>query len=152
MVEYRGVWSRDEVTRFLETTEIPVRIGTLRPDGSQWIVPLWFRYRAGMIECATAADAHVVDFLRATPDVAFDVSTNTIPYRGIRGTGTVSITEDTDKAVLRALVDRYLGDSDSRLATTLLDTDRNEVCLQIEPQEVYSWDFTARMSDINPLS
>ncbi len=145
MTEFRGVWDEAGVEAFLQEATIPVRLATRRPDGSLWPVTLWYRYRDGALECATGSNAAVVRFLRREPAVGFDISTNDVPYRGIRGTGTVEIAPDEDKAVLRALIERYLGDTDSPLATRLLDDDREEVRIRIEPREIYSWDYSERM-------
>ncbi|AUX10222.1 pyridoxamine 5'-phosphate oxidase-related FMN-binding protein [Halalkaliarchaeum desulfuricum] len=146
MTEYRGSWTAEEVEDFLEEAKIPVRLATTRPDGSMWIVTLWFRYRDGSLECATQENSAVVRFLRNDPEVAFEVSTNQIPYRGIRGTGVTTVSTDSDKRVLRDLVDRYLGDTDSSLAKWLLSEDRSEVSIRIDMQDVYSWDYSDRMN------
>ncbi len=146
MTDFRGAWTGDEVETFLHGTTVPVRIATRRPDGSMWIVTLWYRYRDGVLECATQASADLVGFLRADPDVAFDISTNEMPYRGIRGTGRATFSAENGKEVLRDLVERYLGGADSSLARWLLADERDEVCIRIDPQEVYSWDYSDRMS------
>ena len=145
MVTFSGAWSADEVERFLREVRIPVRLAVTRPDGSLWTVALWYRYRDGTLECATWASADVVRFLRADPAVAFDVSTNDPPYRGVRGNGTASLAPDEEKAVLRSLVERYLGDTGSPLARWLLDEEREEVRVRIEPDRVHSWDYSDRM-------
>ncbi|WP_255171102.1 pyridoxamine 5'-phosphate oxidase family protein [Natrononativus amylolyticus] len=145
MPEFRGVWDREAVTAFLREVTIPLRLATRRPDGSLWVVPLWYRYRDGGFECATAADAHVVGFLETDPAVGFDVSTNAVPYRGVRGNGTATLAPDTNKDTLRALLERYLGGTETPLAERLLDEDREEVRIRLEPATVYSWDYTARM-------
>jgi nitroimidazol reductase NimA-like FMN-containing flavoprotein (pyridoxamine 5'-phosphate oxidase superfamily) len=147
MTEFRGSWSDEEVTTFLRETTVPIRLATHRPDESLWLVALWYRYRDGSFECATGADADVVRFLRSDSEVAFDVSTNQPPYRGVRGNGTASLSPDRDKAVLRDLVERYLGGTDSELAGRLLDDEREEVRIRINPRVVYSWDYTERMRD-----
>ncbi|WP_226004519.1 pyridoxamine 5'-phosphate oxidase family protein [Natrinema salinisoli] len=144
MTEFRGAWTEEETDAFLQETTVPIRIATHRPDGSLWLVTLWYRYRDGVLECATQANADVVRFLRTDPEIAFDISTNRIPYRGIRGNGTVEI-DDDGRPVLRDLVERYLDDTDSSLAEWLLDEDREEVALRIEPREIYSWDYSERM-------
>ncbi|MDF9744949.1 pyridoxamine 5'-phosphate oxidase family protein [Natrinema salsiterrestre] len=144
MTEFRGTWTEDETGAFLQETTVPIRIATHRPDGSLWLVTLWYRYRDGVLECATRANADVVRFLRDDPEIAFDISTNRIPYRGIRGNGTVEI-DDDGRPVLRDLVERYLGGTDSSLAEWLLDEDRDEVAIRIEPRESYSWDYSERM-------
>jgi nitroimidazol reductase NimA-like FMN-containing flavoprotein (pyridoxamine 5'-phosphate oxidase superfamily) len=144
MPEFRGAWTEDETGTFLEETTVPIRIATHRPDGSLWLVTLWYRYRDGSLECATQASADVVRFLRNDPEIAFDISTNRIPYRGIRGNGVVEI-DDDGRPVLRDLVERYLGGTDSSLAEWLLEDDREEVAIRIEPNEIYSWDYSERM-------
>lgn len=146
MTEYRGAWDSEAVEGFLQRQHIPIRIATQRPDESLWLVSLWYRYEDGAIECASSASAHVVDFLQASPHVAFEVSTNEIPYRGVRGNGNASVEPDSEKAVLRSLIERYLGGTDSDLAAWLLDERRSEVRIRIDPDTVYSWDYSERMA------
>lgn len=145
MTEFRGAWTADEVDDFLQEVTIPIRIATHRPDESLWVVTLWYRYRDGRFECATWANADIVRYLRNDSEVAFDVSTNDPPYRGIRGNGTTALSSDDDKAVLRSLIERYLGGTDSRLAEWLLNDAREEVRIHIRPQTIYSWDYADRM-------
>lgn len=149
MTEFRGTWGEDDVEDFLQGAAIPIRLATTRPDGSLWLVTLWYRYRDGAFECATQADADVVGFLRNDRSVAFDVSTNRVPYRGVRGSGTATITADGATETLRDLVERYLGDTDSSLARWLLSEDREEVRIRIDPSAIYSWDYGERMSDVS---
>ncbi|MFA9417281.1 pyridoxamine 5'-phosphate oxidase family protein [Natrinema sp. HArc-T2] len=145
--DFRGTWSEPEVETFLQEVTIPLRVATQRPDGSLWLVTLWYRYRDGRLECATGASSALVRFLRHEPAVAFEVSTNDVPYRGIRGNGTAELEPDHDKAVLRALLERYLGGTDSDLAVWLLDDAREEIRIRIEPHEIYSWDYSERMGE-----
>jgi len=148
MPNYRGAWSRDEVEAFLEDARIPIRLATHRPDETMWVVTLWFRYANDAIECATWANAKIVEFLRNDSEIGFDISTNQPPYRGVRGNGTTSLATDRDKTVLRALLERYFGDTDSELAEWLLDDEREEIRIRIRPREIYSWDYSERMKDI----
>ncbi|AGB16819.1 Pyridoxamine 5''-phosphate oxidase [Halovivax ruber XH-70] len=149
MTEFRGTWSEDDVEIFLQETTVPIRLATHRPDGSLWVVTLWYRYRDGVFECATQADAAVAGFLRNDPSVAFDVSTNRVPYSGIRGNGTVTISTDGARDTLQELVERYLDGTDSSLAQWLLDDEREEVRIRIEPSTIYSWDYAERMRDVS---
>lgn len=147
MTEFRGAWTDEEVEAFLQRTTVPIRVSTHRPDETLWIVALWYRYRDGSFECATGADADVVRYLRNDAGVAFEVSTNDPPYRGVRGNGSASLAPDEDKAVLRDLVERYLGGTDSPLAESLLSDDREEVRIRIRPEVIYSWDYSDRMAE-----
>ena len=145
-MELRGNLSMDAVERFLETTTVPLRLSCHRPDGSLWMLSLWYRYRDGSLECATSATADVVTFLERDSEVAFEISTNDPPYQGVRGNGTATITPDPEKATLSALLERYLETTDSPLAKRLLAPEREEVTITIEPEVVYGWDYTERMA------
>ncbi|MFP8889259.1 pyridoxamine 5'-phosphate oxidase family protein [Natrialbaceae archaeon A-CW2] len=144
----RGSLTREEIDDYLSSTTVPVRLACHTPSGGLWMLSLWYRYRDGALECATAADANVVEYLEGDPTVAFEISSNQPPYIGVRGAGTASISPDPEKSVLRALLERYLGGTDSQLADTLLDESREEVVITVEPQTVYGWDFSDRMRDV----
>jgi len=148
MTDYSGAWSEAGVQAFLAETTVPIRLATNRPDESLWIVTLWFRYHDEGFECATWANAAVVRYLRNDSEVGFDVSTNEPPYRGVRGTGTASISRDEGKETLRALLERYLGGTESGLARWLLDDEREEVRIHVHPRQVYSWDYSERMAEV----
>ena len=141
----RGMLTQDSVESFLTESTIPVRLGCRTPNDRLWIVALWYRFDGGSIQCATAAQADIVRYLQRNPDVAFDVSTNDPPYRGVRGNGTASVDADPEKEVLRGLLDRYLGGDESPLARRLLSDDRDEVTITVEPESVYGWDYSERM-------
>ena len=156
MVRYTGTWDADGVAAFLDEVAVPVRIACRTPAGGLWIVSLWYRREdeeagdALGLQCATGADAEIVRYLEHDPDIAFEVSTDRPPYRGVRGNGRVALAPDEDKATLRALLERYLGGTDSALADRLLDPDRDEVRLTLHPDRVYSWDFSDSMADVAP--
>jgi hypothetical protein len=150
MTDFTGVWSEDEVEAFLQEVRIPIRISTHRSDDSLWPVTVWYRYRNRGFECATQATADLIHILENDPAVGIDVSTNDAPYRGIRGTGTAVLSRDGGEEVLRDLIQRYLGGTDSSLAQRLLSGDREEVLIRIDPDEIYSWDYTDRMKGVDP--
>jgi nitroimidazol reductase NimA-like FMN-containing flavoprotein (pyridoxamine 5'-phosphate oxidase superfamily) len=105
-----------------------------------------YRYRDDALWCATSASADVVGYLRHDDAVAFEVSENEPPYRGVRGDGTATVEPDPGKELLRALLERYLGGTDSGLAAWLLREDREEVRVRIDPDRAYAWDYSDRMS------
>lgn len=144
----RGALSRSEIETLLEEMVVPLRLACRTPAGTLWMLSLWFRYRVDeeVIQCATAADADIVSFLDADDHVAFEVSTNEPPYRGVRGNGTATIDPDPEKEVLRGLLDRYLETTESDFGRWLLRDDRREVTLTIDPSVVSGWDFTDRMA------
>ncbi|CQR48799.1 MULTISPECIES: pyridoxamine 5'-phosphate oxidase family protein [Haloferax] len=144
-----GPWSRDRVDHFLADATVPVRLSCRTPADDLWMLSLWYEWDPEAVElrCATSADADVVRFLRARDDVAFEISTNDPPYRGVRGRGTATVEPDAEKDVLRRLIARYLGDTDSELAKRLLSPERDEVVIRIRPERVHTWDYAARMKE-----
>jgi nitroimidazol reductase NimA-like FMN-containing flavoprotein (pyridoxamine 5'-phosphate oxidase superfamily) len=148
-VEVRGPWTRPAAERFLAEATVPIRLACREPDAGPWMLSLWYAYdeRDGRFWCCTTADADVVAFLEADPEVAFEVSTNDPPYRGVRGRGTATVEPDPEKAGLRALLERYLGGTDSPLARRLLAPEREEVRILIDPTKLYAWDYTERMPE-----
>ncbi len=145
MVTLTGDLSREEVAAFLDEATVPLRLACHTNDGNPWIVTLWYVHRDGELYCATSADSQVVKFLRSDSAIAFDVSTNDPPYRGVRGHGNATVKEDEDKTLLRELAQRYLGGTDSPLARRLLSPDREEVRVRVSPERLYGWDYTERM-------
>lgn len=140
-----GDWEAERVREYLESAVVPVRLATNTESGSPWMLSLWYRFEEGSLWCATRADADVVDYVEADDRVAFEVSTNEPPYMGVRGAGRATITPDAEKELLRGLLERYLGGTDSELAEGLLAPGRDEVRIEIDPGKVYAWDFSGRM-------
>ncbi|MXV64137.1 pyridoxamine 5'-phosphate oxidase family protein [Natronorubrum sp. JWXQ-INN-674] len=162
-MQRRGSLSQSEIVTFLEGATIPVRLGCRTPEDNLWMCSLWFRLvdadgdpigaesatdrEDWTLQCATSAQADIVSFLEHDSGVSFEVSTNDPPYAGVRGRGSVSIDPDPEKETLRALLERYLEDTESGLAQSLLDDGRDEVTITVDPAVVYGWDFSDRMRD-----
>jgi len=123
----------------------PLRVSVQTGRGPL-IVPLWFDWDGERLWCATQRDAAVVRALRETPRCAFDLSTNDMPYRGIRGRGSVRCLPELGGAVLDRLIDRYRIDRASRLATWLLSRRASEVAIEITPTWQTGWDYSERMA------
>ncbi len=141
-----GAYSRSEAAAFLDEHAVPLRLAC-HGQGGLWTVTLWFRYidDRGVFECATGRNADLVRMLDANPEVAFDVSTNQPPYRGVRGNGHAELEVDAGKERLRDLLERYLGGTDDPLAEALLDPEREETRIVVRPDRLHSWDFSDRM-------
>ncbi|MFB6117002.1 pyridoxamine 5'-phosphate oxidase family protein [Halosegnis sp.] len=144
-----GDWAETETRAFLTSDDgrVPLRLACRTPAGGLWMLSLWYQWRDGGLDCATSASADVVEYLAHNDGVAFEVSVNEPPYRGVRGAGTADVSPDEDKQLLRELLDRYLDGTDSPLAGRLLREEREEVHVRINPEKVYTWDFSDRMRE-----
>ena len=145
-----GVWSGGEIEAFLAETRIPLRVSFVSKPGLL-IVPVWFQYRAGSFWLCSPNDSLLVNALRENAEVAFDVSTNDIPYRGVRGRGFARCSVASDKSALEGLLKRYVG-TDNDLAEWLLNRAGDEAVIPIEVAWLTSWDFSGRMNGIEKIS
>ena len=66
---------------------------------------------------------------------------------GVRGSAEATLDPDADKRLLRELITRYLGGTDSPLARRLLDADREEIRIRLDPTQAHTWDYSERMRD-----
>ena len=142
----RGPLSADEVKELLDASVIPIRVAAVAPSGWPVVVSLWFARSGEEIVCATPATSSIVAMLEREGRCAFEVAGCEPPYRGVRGRATVTVERDADLHVLRHLVERYLGSADSAFATWLLGRKAPEVVLRLDPVELSSWDYRARMT------
>ena len=146
-----GSWSGAEIETFLRETPIPMRISVSGASGPL-IVPLWFEYLEGRLLSCSPVDSLLVSSLGKQSEVAFDISTNDLPYRGVRGRGQVSCEVATDDARLSDLLRKYLAGTDNQLASWLLNREGPEALIEIEISWLTSWDFSGRMGDIERIA
>lgn len=146
-----GSWSGREIEAFLTQTLLPMRLSVSTSSGPL-IVPLWFEYSEGHLISFSPVDSLLVSSLQRQAEVAFDVSTNDLPYQGVRGRGLARYQVAADNGGLAHLLQRYLGGTDSQLASWLLNRQHPEALIRIEISWLTSWDFTGRMGDIERIA
>lgn len=144
-MQRRGPWSTEQSRSFLRDTRVPIRIACNGAAGHPLLASLWFIQRDDRLWCATQRSARVASLLARDPRCAFEISVESPPYRGVRGRGLATLHDDRGEEILRALIDRYLGDDTSRLASYLLRRVDGETAISIEPQTLVSWDYQERM-------
>ena len=141
----QSVQGREEMKSFFTSYIAPMRISGISQSGYPIICSLWFEYADDVIWCATQKSAKIVRVFSENPKCAFELAPNKPPYFGVRGQGNAAIQfADADK-LLERLIDRYLGDRNSRLAKILLEKVADEVAIRIEIKQIYSWDYRNRM-------
>lgn len=143
---YRGIWSPEQVSKFLENARIPVRLGCVTESGFPLVVSLWFDQREGDLWCATQASAKVVRTLEREPRCGFEVGTDQPPYAGVRGQAVAELDASQGPEVLERLIERYVDDPRGSFARWLRSRNETEVAIRLRPRWVFSWDFAKRMS------
>ena len=139
-----GPWALADVEQFLSQATIPIRLSS---NGK--VYPLvqsqWFLYEEGALWCCAQADSVLARRLTKDRHCAFEVSGDTQPYRGVRGTGVATLMQADAARILPLLIDRYLGQEPSSLADWLLSRLDVEVAIRISELAVTSWDYSSRM-------
>ncbi len=133
---------------YLHAVTLPVRLACTSPAGWPVVLSLWYLYQDGELYCATQSDAQVVSYLEQNPQCAFEIAGDLPPYCGIRGQATAQIDAEQGPDVLRRLLTRYLGGTESSLAQKLLAQVETEVALRLRPINSYAWNFSNRMKGL----
>lgn len=140
-----GPWNLASIEGFLSETVIPVRIASAGRT-SPLVQSLWFIYEDESLWCCTQREAILTRRLLANPDCGFEVSGDSPPYRGVRGTAKAEVLPDRAADVLPRLIHRYLGDSPNDLSDWLLSRLDREVAIRLGDLRVVSFDYTSRMA------
>ena len=109
------------------------------------ICSLWFKFIDDSLWSASHENSYVVSQLEKNRKVSFEVSTNEYPYKGVRGKAEVELSKLNADNVLAELIDKYLDERNSKLASWLMSRADSEYVLKITPSIINSWDFSDRM-------
>jgi hypothetical protein len=105
------------------------------------------RHVGGRLRQAACATVREYDsWLRSQPRCGFEIAVNGAPYAGVRGRGIAQCAPASDDRILHALIDRFLGDENPKLAILLLSRTETEVTVSVTPQWLTSWDYGDRIS------
>ena len=143
---HTSAWAIDKIQSYLSSAVIPIRLACNDRDGFPLVCSLWYLYRDGYFWCAVHKNSKVCKLLSYNAKCAFEVASNEMPYKGVRGQGVVSLLHDEAGIVLPNLIDRYLAEKNQKLKNWLLSRVDQEFAIRIEPTWLTSWDFSARMS------
>ena len=131
-----------ELETFLAQT-FPTPLGviaTLRRDGSPHIVPVWFRWDAGVVKLWTTETRIWVRNLLRDPRVAFSVQTFEEPYPAVMMRGDATVVTADDAATLeeiRAITRRYIVPEE--VEAYIADWPDLRTVVTIAPDRIVSW-------------
>ena len=133
----------------ISDTKIPIRLAYTNNDGIPSVLSLWFVQIDEKIYCATQKSAKIVQYLKKNPVCGFEIAADKPPYKGVRGNGSAKIIDNMGKDVLEILMKKYLGEKESGLSKFLKKNSHNEVAIEITPQNLFYYDYSARMKDVS---
>lgn len=133
------------ISDFLREARLPLRLAFNGASGYPLLASLWFAPVGKALWCATQVDASVAKRLAEDPRCSFEISEETMPYRGVRGRGTAAIFSERGPDTLDTLIQRYLGAERSEFADWLRARADREVAIAIEAHDLMTWDYSKRM-------
>ena len=145
----KSAWDTPSIVHFLNDVTIPIRIAVNKGD-SPVICSLWYAFdaEAEAFMCVSHESSHLIELLKQNYRCAFEVAPNDPPYHGVRGQGRASLTRAGAGDALKALTERYLGDTNQELARWLLDRAEQEYLIRLKPVWISSWDYGRRMESV----
>ncbi len=142
-----SAFDAEQMIDYLSTASIPLRLASNGSNGFPLVASHWFEYRDGSLFLAIHESSKVAALLQENPRCGFEVAADTIPYRGVRGQGTATLSRAGATGQLEALINRYLGNAENKLAQWLLSRAEAEFVVRIDPVWLTSWDFSKRMGN-----
>ena len=144
-VHSSSAWSKDEIFKYLDSADTPIRISCNDRDDYPVICSLWFIHQDGVLWAASHRNSHIIKTLGNNPRIGFEVATNEYPYHGVRGKANITLLEDNSTNILEKVIDKYLQGSNKKLSSWLVSRKKDEYAIKICPVSINSWDFSKRM-------
>lgn len=132
---------------FLSKSKLNLLLGTIDESGEPNVHPVWYLYDNGKLYVETAKTAKKTKNIRNKNSVYFCVDDETMPYKGVRGKGTVRILEDIQSniPIAEKIMIKYTGNLENEVAKFLMDGVKNgfSVLLEITPKYFATWDHSS---------
>jgi PPOX class probable F420-dependent enzyme len=144
--EFGGPMTEDEVRDFLVKSKKNVHISTLDEKGEPNIHPTWYYFdnNNDKLYIESGKESKKTRNLRRNNIIYYCIDDDNIPYKGVRGKGTVRISVDVDYnlPIVERIVVRYLGSVDHHMSQTIISSIRNKeaIIIEITPKFYATWD------------
>jgi general stress protein 26 len=144
--EFGGPMIEDEARDFLVYSKKNVHISTLDEKGEPNIHPTWYYFdnNKDKIYIESAKVSRKTQNLRRNNIIYYCIDDDNIPYKGVRGKGTVRISEDVNYnlPIIEKIVVKYLGSIGHPMSQTIISSIKkgDAVILEITPKFYATWD------------
>ena len=139
--------SEEQAKDFLTKSKLNLILGTIDEKGEPNVHPVWYLYENGKLYVETSKTAKKVRNIKNKNSVYFCIDDETVPYKGVRGKGTVRISEDIEAnlPIAEKIMIKYTGSLDNEIAKFLLDGVKNgfSVILEVSPRYFATWDHSS---------
>ena len=143
--------TKEEIDRFL-ASNLMLQMATVDGQGEPNIQPVWFYYDKNRekLLITTSKLAKKVQNLRNKPILYFSIDDENLPYKGVKGKGSVTIIEDPNRTVLEGdkISMKYLGTLDDPIAKMITEHSKKgeNIVIEISPKFFSTWDYGKSVS------
>ena len=135
----------EEAERFLES-KLNLQFATIDNQGDPNIQPVWFYYDKNeeKLFIMTGKKTSKSQNVRERPTIYFCVEDGNSPYKGVKGKGVATISEDlqTVISISNVIIMKYLGTLDNPMAKAISERSKSGEGIIIEITKFFStWDF-----------
>ena len=138
------------VAKRLLNSTIPARLSFVGTSGHPNVVPIWFLWRDGKMVMCSNADAAKVKAIRAQPEIALTIDSETPPYESVRMRGRAEV--QLVEGVLPEYVEcahRYYGiETGDKWIAQVEPFMKRMARITLEPGWVEVWDFRERFPNL----
>ena len=144
--EFGGPMTENEVRNFLINSKKNVHISTLDEKGEPNIHPTWYHFDSenDRIYIESGKVSRKTQNLRRNNIIYYCIDDDNIPYKGVRGKGTVRISEDVNYnlPISEKILVKYLGSIEHHMSHTITNSIRNgdAIIIEITPKFYATWD------------
>lgn len=133
----------DELKVFLNQALV-ARLGSLNPDGSIHLVPVWFKYEDGDILIGTEERTRKAKNVKRNKNVSLLIDSPERPYKGVLIYGQAQL--DTDDALGKrvSILARHLPVDIAQKVGSELANQFALITIRIKPQRIISYDDAKR--------
>jgi len=137
--------SEQRVRDFLVNSKLNLQLGTIDSKGEPIIHPVWYIFENEKLYLATPKKSKKAQNALKNNLIYYSIDDENMPYKGVKGKGTVRLLEDIDSNLIIAekIILKYMGSLENDIGQFIINQikEGNEAILEIMPKYYSSWSF-----------
>lgn len=137
--------SEKQVKDFLINSKLNLQLATTDSYGDPMVHPVWYLFENERMYVATPKKSKKAQNVLKNSLIYYSIDDETMPYKGVKGKGSVRILEDINSnlKIAKKIIFKYMGNLNNDIAKFIISQikENNEVILEITPRYYSAWSF-----------
>ena len=134
----------EEEVKALLNQELVARLGSLNPDGSIHLMPVWFKYEDGDILIGTEEHTRKAKNVKRNKNVSLLIDSHERPYKGVLIYGQAQLDHDDAIGKRISILARHIPADIAQRMGANLASPFALITIRIKPQRIISYDDAKR--------